>query len=160
MGYLEYHGIVLLCHKHSTWSIDKIYFGIIAVSYMTNLYNIRTNVLMYGDTVVNMDMKNSIHNVYHKKCTHGFVVRFEFLLPLSPPGFTGFINPHPVMSSDLLGPPAGPRRPGTMIFKCVEFLVQSKYRNSSYWLSHIATALNCKICSISSKYPVSCEEYD
>ena len=30
-------------------------------------------------------------------------------------------NPHPVMSPDLYGPPAGPRRPGTMIFKCVEF---------------------------------------
>ena len=55
------------------------------------------------------------------------------------------INPHPVMSSDLHGPPAGPRRPGTMIFKCVEFLIQLKNKNSSYLLSHITTALNCKI---------------
>ena len=56
------------------------------------------------------------------------------------------INPHPVMSSDLHGPPAGPRRPGIMIFKFVEFLVQIKNKNSPYWLSHITTALNCKIC--------------
>ena len=55
------------------------------------------------------------------------------------------INPHPVMSPDLRGPPAGPRRPGTMIFKCVELLVQSKNNNSSYWLLHITSALNCKI---------------
>ena len=39
----------------------------------------------------------------------------------------------------------GPRRPGVMIFKCVEFLVQLKNKNSSYWLLHITTALNCKI---------------
>ena len=58
------------------------------------------------------------------------------------------VNPHPVMSSNLHGPPAGPRSPGTMIFKCVEFLVQLKNKNSSYWLSHITTALNCKICLI------------
>ena len=49
------------------------------------------------------------------------------------------------MSSDLHGPPAGPRRPGIMIFKCVEFLIQLKNKNSSYWLSHITTARNCKI---------------
>ena len=55
------------------------------------------------------------------------------------------INPHPVMPSDLHGPRAGPQRPGSMIFKCVEFLVQLKNKNSSYWLSHITTALNCKI---------------
>ena len=49
------------------------------------------------------------------------------------------------MSPDLRGPPAGPRRPGTMIFKCVESLVQLKNNNSSYWLLHITSALNCKI---------------
>ena len=32
--------------------------------------------------------------------------------------FDGTFNPHPVMSPDLHGPSAGPRRPGTMIFKC------------------------------------------
>ena len=42
------------------------------------------------------------------------------------------VNPHPVMSPDLHGPPAGPRRPGIMIFKCIEFLVQLKNKNSSY----------------------------
>ena len=41
-------------------------------------------------------------------------------------------NPHPVMSPDLHGPPGGPRKPGTMIFKCVEFLIQLKNKNSSY----------------------------
>ena len=63
-----------------------------------------------------------------------------------------WINLHPVMSSDLHGPPVEPRRAGTVIFKCVGFLVQLKYKNSSYWLSHITTALNCKMCSIYSKY--------
>ena len=70
-------------------------------------------------------------------------------LPLAPcKGAVKEFNPHPVMSPDLRGPPAGPRRPGTMIFKCVELLVQLKNNNSSYWLLHITSALNCKILLI------------
>ena len=36
------------------------------------------------------------------------------------------VNPHPMMSSDIHGPSAEPRRTRTMIFKCVEFLAQLK----------------------------------
>ena len=46
--------------------------------------------------------------------------------------YSSSFNPHPVMFPGLYGPPAGPRRPGTMIFKCVEFLEQLKNKNSSY----------------------------
>ena len=87
-------------------------------------------------TVVNLEDLSSLVN--------GTIIFFKsFVLRVS-------INPLPVMSPDLHGPPAGPRRPGTMIFKCVEFLEQLKNKNSSYWLLHITT----------SKYLVSCEEHD
>ena len=42
----------------------------------------------------------------------------------------------------------------------LEFLVQCKDKNSACRLSHTTIALNCKICSICSKYPMACEEYD
>ena len=50
------------------------------------------------------------------------------------------INPHPVMSPDLHGPPAGPRRPGAMTFKYVEFLVQLKKiktHHTDYYISQL-----------------------
>ena len=50
--------------------------------------------------------------------------------------------------------------PGPWFLSVLNFLVQLKNKNSSYWLLHITTALNCKIWLFFTKYLVSCEEHD
>ena len=119
---------------------------------------------------------SSVHTGQKVHCSKQFSPKWWFFYAVYTGSFSWFLhmfwsscvehstwalfNPHPVMSPDLHGLPAGPRRPGTMNFKCVEFLVQLKNKNSWYWLSHITTALNCKIWLIFSKYLLSCEEHD
>ena len=108
-----------------------------------HIFNVVSNCVYSLPRLNNVDHCRTI--IYFDSHSWGLVIDF---------------NPHPVMSSNLHGPPAGPRKPGTMILWCVEFMVQSKNKNSSYWLSHITTALNWNICSICSKYPMSYEEHD
>ena len=119
------------CIVHLYWNwYDAI--GFVTLSLIQCIYVLKCRVIICLD--------NRFMNVRPQVPQHSpEQTQFIFIIPF---------NPHPVMSSDLHGPPTGPRRPGTMIFKCVEFLVQLKNKNSSYWLSHITTALNCKMCLI------------